>query len=102
VGGAVAVVGVGVVVATLGAEEEGGQAEETGNGKQHGAEGEAGGVHHVRARRGAGAGASSVNPVWRRSAPGAAGDKLPFDNFSDAALTGWGSQVFGQLRNLRS
>ncbi len=45
VGGAVAVVSVGVVVAALGAEEEGGQAEEAGNGKQHGAEGEAGGVH---------------------------------------------------------
>ena len=44
-GGAVAVVLVGVVIAALGAEEQGGQHEQPAAGQQHGGEGEAGGVH---------------------------------------------------------
>ena len=62
-GGAVAVIGIGVVVAALGSEEEGGEAEEAGNGQQHSAEGEAGGVHQGRAA----ARARIVGSVWRRS-----------------------------------
>jgi hypothetical protein len=45
VGGAVAVVVVGVVVATAGTEEQGGQAEQAAAGEEHGAEVEARAVH---------------------------------------------------------
>ena len=53
-GRAVAVVAVGVVVAALGAEEQGGQYEQAAAEDQHGGQGEAGGVHGGQRARGVG------------------------------------------------
>ena len=69
VGRAVAVVVVGVVVAALGAEEQGGEHEQTAAEDQHGGEGETGGrVFH------GGQSSGLLKSVWRPWAACAAGE----------------------------